>query len=86
MCSATEYLMDLATSQKQTLQIKPEMKNDDIQYLIIDQNGVCIASEEHADNTKEFHLLKLKIIDFWLLGDFSKRCSEVFGIKSAERP
>lgn len=72
MCSATEYLMALATSQKLTLQIKHEMKIGDIQYLIIDWNRFCVASEEHTDNTKEFLLLKLKIRGFWLLGDLIK--------------
>lgn len=54
MCSAAEYLMTLATSQKQTLQNKGEMKNGDIQHLIIEQNGVFVASEEHTNDRKDF--------------------------------
>lgn len=34
MGSATEYLMALATSQKQNLQNKGGMKNGDVQHLI----------------------------------------------------
>lgn len=39
MGSATEYLMGLATSQKRNLQNKDEMKNGDIQHLIIERNN-----------------------------------------------
>lgn len=39
MGSATEYLMALATSQKQNLQNKGGMKNGDIQHLIIEKNN-----------------------------------------------
>lgn len=37
--SATEYLMALATRQKQNLQNLSEMKNVDIQHLITEQNN-----------------------------------------------
>lgn len=39
MASATEYLMVLATRQKQNLQNKGEMKNVDLQHLITEQNN-----------------------------------------------
>lgn len=43
---------------------KGEMKNGYIQYLIIEQNGVFVASVEHSDDCEEFFLLNLRIPDF----------------------
>lgn len=82
VCSAAEYLMALTTSQEQTLWNKGEMKNGDLQHLIIEQNGVSVASEEHAGVHKDFLSSRTQnpTADFWLLEDFSKRSSKVLGI------
>jgi len=66
MCSATDYVMALAASQKQTLQNKGDrknggMKNGAIRHLIIEQSGVFVASEEHTDDDKDIFLPKLRI-------------------------
>lgn len=60
MGSATEYLMALATSQKRNLQNKDEMKNGDIQHLIIERNNKTRGKKKI--NKKVIKLKKKKII------------------------
>lgn len=62
MCSAAEYLMALATSQKQTLWNKGEMKNGDIQHLIVEQSGgFCSQWRAYWGQQGFFFLPELKI-------------------------
>lgn len=75
MCSAAEYLTALSTRQKQTLQNKGEMKNGDIRHLIIERNGVFVASEEHTDDSKGIFFAKTQnpTTDFYCWKTLAKR-------------